>query len=114
MEECIFCKIVAGEINSDIIYEDDKVIAFKDINPEAPLHNLIIPKKHIPTLVDIKEDDKELIGHIYWVASKIAKDEGIAEDGFRVVTNCNKAGGQTVYHIHYHLLGGRNLQWPPG
>ncbi|PRX28345.1 histidine triad (HIT) family protein [Orenia metallireducens] len=114
MEECIFCKIVAGEINSNIVYEDDKVIAFKDINPEAPIHHLIIPKKHIPTLLDLQEDDKELIGHIYLVASKIAQDEGIAEDGFRVVSNCNEAGGQSVYHIHYHLLGGRNLQWPPG
>ncbi len=114
MEDCIFCKIVAKEIESDIVYEDDRVVAFKDIEPQAPIHYLIIPKKHIPTLVDLQEEDNNLVGHIYQVANKIAKDEGIAKDGFRVVSNCNKAGGQTVYHIHYHLLGGRNLQWPPG
>ncbi|WP_018247796.1 histidine triad nucleotide-binding protein [Orenia marismortui] len=114
MEDCIFCKVVSGEIESNIIYEDDKVVAFEDINPQAPVHYLVIPKKHIPTLLEIKEEDQKLIGHIYRVISKLAKKEGIAEDGFRVVSNCNEAGGQTVYHIHYHLLGGRNLQWPPG
>ncbi|TDX51069.1 histidine triad nucleotide-binding protein [Orenia marismortui] len=114
MEDCIFCKVVSGEIESNIIYEDDKVVAFEDINPQAPVHYLVIPKKHIPTLLEIKDEDQKLIGHIYSVISKLAKKEGIAEDGFRVVSNCNEAGGQTVYHIHYHLLGGRNLQWPPG
>ena len=114
MEDCLFCKIVDGEIDSDIVYEDEQVIAFKDINPQAPTHILIAPKKHIPTLLDLEEEDNELVGHIYQVAKELAQKEGIAEDGFRVVSNCNEAGGQTVFHIHYHLLGGRDLQWPPG
>lgn len=114
MEECLFCKIIDGEIDSDIVYEDEQVIAFKDINPQAPTHILIVPKKHISTLLDLDTEDNQLIGHIYQVANKLAKREGIAEDGFRVVSNCKEAGGQTVFHIHYHLLGGRDLQWPPG
>ena len=114
MEDCLFCKIIDGQIDSDIVYEDEQVIAFKDINPQAPTHILIAPKKHISTLLDLEEADNQLIGHIYQVANKLAKEEGIAEDGFRVVSNCKEAGGQTVFHIHYHLLGGRDLQWPPG
>ncbi|MCK8826975.1 histidine triad nucleotide-binding protein [Natroniella acetigena] len=114
MEDCIFCQMIAGEMDSEIVYEDEEVIAFKDIEPQAPVHFLIIPKKHIPTLLDLQEGDKELVGHIYQVAAQLAQQEGIAEDGFRIVSNCKEAGGQTVYHIHYHLLGGRNLQWPPG
>ncbi|MCK8815923.1 histidine triad nucleotide-binding protein [Natroniella sulfidigena] len=114
MEDCIFCKIIAGEMESEILYEDEEVIAFKDIEPQAPIHFLIVPKKHIPTLLDIEEGDNELIGHIHQVANQLARQEGIAEDGFRIVSNCNEAGGQIVDHIHYHLLGGRNLQWPPG
>lgn len=114
MAGCIFCKIIAGEIDAKTVYEDEKVIAFRDIKPQAPTHILIVPKKHISTLLDLDTEDNELVGHIYQVANKLAEDEGIAEDGFRVVSNCNEAGGQTVFHIHYHLLGGRNLQWPPG
>ncbi|MGM0502659.1 MAG: histidine triad nucleotide-binding protein [Bacillota bacterium] len=114
MEDCLFCKIIDGEIDSDLVYEDEQVIAFKDINPQAPTHILIVPKKHISTLLDLEEDDNQLVGHIYQVANQLAEEEGIAEDGFRVVSNCNEAGGQTVFHIHYHLLGGRDLQWPPG
>ncbi len=114
MDDCLFCKIVAGEIDSDLIYEDEQVIAFKDIKPQAPTHILIVPRKHISTLLDLEEEDNQLVGHIYQVAKELAKREGIAEDGFRVVSNCNEAGGQSVYHIHYHLLGGRDLQWPPG
>ncbi|WP_408954868.1 histidine triad nucleotide-binding protein [Natroniella sp. ANB-PHB2] len=114
MEDCIFCQIIAGEMESEIVYEDEDVIAFKDIEPQAPVHFLILPKKHIPTLLDLKEEDNKLIGHIYQIANQLARQEEIAEDGFRVVSNCNEAGGQTVDHIHYHLLGGRNLQWPPG
>ncbi len=114
MTDCLFCKIISGEIDSKIIYEDEQVVAFKDIEPQAPIHYLIVPKKHISTLLDISNEDKELIGHIYTIANQIAQKEGVAEDGFRVVSNCKEAGGQTVYHIHYHLLGGRNLQWPPG
>lgn len=113
-DDCLFCKIVDGEIDSDIVYEDEQVIAFKDIEPQAPVHLLIVPKEHIPTLLDLEEEHKELIGHIYQVANQLAEETGIAEEGFRLVSNCKEAGGQTVFHIHYHLLGGRDLQWPPG
>ncbi len=109
MEDCIFCKIIAGEMEGDIVYEDDSVIAFKDIYPKAPIHHLIVPKKHIPTLVDLTEEDNDLVGHIYQVAKKIAKDEGVDEKGFRVVSNCREEGGQVVYHIHYHFLAGKKL-----
>ncbi len=114
MDDCLFCKIVQGKLNTELLYEDDQVIAFKDIEPQAPIHILIIPRKHIPTLLDMKKEDQELIGHIYHVASQLAKEFKIGEDGFRVVSNCNELGGQSVYHIHFHLLGGRNMQWPPG
>ncbi|AGB41803.1 HIT family hydrolase, diadenosine tetraphosphate hydrolase [Halobacteroides halobius DSM 5150] len=114
MEDCLFCKIVSGDVESDILYEDEQVIAFQDIKPQAPVHLLIVPKKHISTLLDLKEEDNNLVGHIYQVANKLAQQMEIAKDGFRVVSNCKEAGGQTVFHIHYHLLGGRNLQWPPG
>ncbi|MBM7623148.1 histidine triad nucleotide-binding protein [Sporohalobacter salinus] len=114
MSDCIFCKIANHEMDSDIVYEDGKVIAFRDLEPQAPVHILIVPKEHIATTLDLTEKDNELIGHIYQVASEIAEEEDIAEDGFRVVNNCNESGGQTVFHLHFHLLGGRNLQWPPG
>src|SRR5690554_1960012 len=114
MKDCLFCKIVNGEMNTDIIYEDEAIMAFQDIEPQAPVHILIIPKKHISTLLDLEKEDEALIGHIYSVAVQLARDNGIAEDGFRIVSNCNKEGGQSVYHIHFHLLGGRNMQWPPG
>lgn len=107
MEECIFCKIVNGEINSEIVYEDDKILAFKDVNPQAPVHILIIPKEHIPTVMDI--EDTELVADIYKIAQKLAREYDIADDGFRVVVNCNDQGGQVVYHIHFHLLGGKEL-----
>ncbi|MFW6006385.1 MAG: histidine triad nucleotide-binding protein [Halanaerobiales bacterium] len=113
-EDCLFCQIVAGEVDSDIIYEDEKVIAFEDINPQAPVHVLIIPRKHISTLTDLENEDYDLIGHIYQIANKLAERYNIAEDGFRIVSNCREKGGQTVFHIHFHLLGGRALQWPPG
>ena len=113
-EDCLFCKIIEGEIDSDIVYEDERVIAFKDIEPQAPVHFLIVPRKHIATLLDLEEEDNELIGHIYQVANQLAEEEGIAEDGFQIISNCGEAGGQSVFHIHYHLLGGRDLQWPPG
>jgi len=114
MKDCLFCKIVNGEMNTDIIYEDEAIMAFQDIEPQAPVHILIIPKKHISTLLDLEKEDEALIGHIYSVAVQLARDNGIAEDGFRIVSNCNEKGGQSVYHIHFHLLGGRNMQWPPG
>ncbi|MDI3547725.1 MAG: histidine triad family protein [Halanaerobiales bacterium] len=114
MQDCLFCKIANEELDTDFVYQDDKVVVFKDINPQAPVHLLIVPRKHIPTILDLKEEDKELVGYIYLLAARLAREEGIAEDGFRVVSNCNEQGGQTVFHIHFHLLGGRNLQWPPG
>lgn len=112
--DCLFCKIINGEIPSQKVYEDEYVYAFNDISPTAPVHVLIIPKKHISTINDIEEDDSELIGKIYLAAKKIAKEKGISEEGFRIVTNCNKNAGQTVFHIHYHLLGGREFNWPAG
>ncbi|MCX7903782.1 MAG: histidine triad nucleotide-binding protein [Caloramator sp.] len=114
MMDCIFCKIANGVIKTDFLYEDDKVVAFKDINPVAPAHVLIVPKKHIESALLIEGEDFNLIGHVFKVAQKLAKELGISEDGFRIVNNCNRAGGQTVMHIHFHLLGGRDMQWPPG
>ncbi|GLI53823.1 histidine triad nucleotide-binding protein [Thermodesulfovibrio yellowstonii] len=111
---CIFCKIVRKEIPSKILYEDDLVLAFEDIAPQAPIHILVIPKKHYSTVLDINENDKELIGHIFMVINKIVKQKGIDEKGFRVVMNCNSQGGQTVFHVHFHILAGRQMHWPPG
>lgn len=110
----LFTKIINREIPADIIYENDEIIAFNDINPQAPIHILIVPKKEISTINDIDEEDKGLIGKMFIVAKKIAKDLKIDESGYRTVFNCNEHGGQTVYHIHLHLLGGRQLSWPPG
>ena len=114
MADCLFCKIIAGEIPvSKKFYEDDKVFAFADINPQAPVHVLIIPKKHISSLENIKQDDMVLLGHIQLVASKIAKEQNLV-DGYRLVCNCGVDAGQTVQHLHYHLLGGRTFAWPAG
>ncbi len=112
MSDCLFCKIIAGDIPSNKIYEDEDVFAFHDIDAKAPHHFLVIPKKHIATLNDT--NDAELLGKLTLTASKIAKDLGIADSGYRTVMNCNKDGGQTVFHIHLHCLGGRELDWPPG
>lgn len=114
MDDCIFCKIIKGEIPSEKVYEDDTVLCFKDISPGAPVHVLIIPKKHIDSINDITEEDTKLIAYIYLIAKKIAHELGIANKGYRIVTNCGKDGGQTVPHVHFHMLGGRNLKWPPG
>ncbi len=114
MGNCLFCKMVAGDIKPDVVYEDDSVLAFRDLNPQAPVHILVIPKKHISTINDMSHDDERLIGKLYMAAKKITKQEGISEDGYRAVINCNKDGGQAVYHIHLHLLGGRSMVWPPG
>ena len=114
MDNCLFCNIVAGEIPADIVYEDDSIIAFRDINPQAPVHILIIPKLHISTLNDLSSEHAELIGELILSAKDIAKKEGISDAGYRTGFNCNKAAGQTVYHIHLHLLGGRDISWPPG
>ncbi|NOY62704.1 MAG: histidine triad nucleotide-binding protein [Gammaproteobacteria bacterium] len=114
MQECLFCKMVAGQITPDSVYEDDQVLAFRDINPQAPVHLLIIPKQHIATINDVDEQHVALMGRLFWVAKKVAAQEGLADPGYRVVMNCNEDGGQAVYHIHLHLLGGRALGWPPG
>ena len=111
--DCIFCKIISGEIPSEKVYESDKVVAFKDINPMAPVHILIIPKEHIKSVEEIDESKKELMGHIIYIASKLAKEKGL-DNGFRIVNNCGEDGGQTVGHIHFHILGKRKLLWPPG
>ncbi len=114
MQSCVFCKIVAGEIPSKKVYEDDALLAFEDVNPAAPVHILIIPKKHMETLHEIQDADKKLIGSIFIAANEITRKKGIAQEGFRIVANCGENGGQTVFHIHFHLLGGRRMEWPPG
>lgn len=111
---CLFCKIVAGEIPAQTVFENDRVLAFRDINPTAPTHILVIPKKHIATMNDATEDDGSLLGEMMLVAKDIANQEGVAEDGFRLALNTNHHGGQSVYHIHLHLLAGRQMSWPPG
>lgn len=114
MSNCIFCKIVAGEIPSDIVFQDDVCLAFRDINPGAPTHILIIPKEHIATLNDLTPEHESTAGHILLVAKEIARQLGVDASGYRVVANCNSDGGQAVFHVHFHLLGGRALSWPPG
>lgn len=114
MNDCLFCRIVEGKVKGDIIYQDKSVVAFRDLGPKAPVHILIVPRKHLATLLDVGEEDKGLIGDILYVASQLARDQGIAEGGFRVVVNCGPGAGQSVYHIHFHLLGGRTFSWPPG
>ena len=111
---CLFCKFVSGELKTDVVYETDKVFAFRDINPQAPSHVLIVPRNHIATINDLTAANADEIGNLYLAAKEIATDEGFSEDGYRVVMNCNAAAGQTVFHLHLHLLGGRNLTWPPG
>ncbi|MEG2353375.1 MAG: histidine triad nucleotide-binding protein [Clostridium sp.] len=113
MEDCIFCKILKGESPSEKVYEDDKVYAFKDIHPEAPVHILIIPKVHINSVNFLTKENKHIIGDVYYAAKKIAEGLGVSETGYRIVNNCGEDGGQTVAHIHFHLIGGRKLNWPP-
>ena len=114
MNDCLFCKISAGEIPADIVFNDDEVIAFRDINPQAPVHILVIPRAHLPTLLDTGIEQVELLGKLQHVAIDLARQEGLAADGFRLVTNCLENAGQSVFHIHLHLLGGRRMAWPPG
>lgn len=108
-DDCLFCKIVTGDIPGDIVHQDDKVIAFRDINPQAPVHLLIVPKKHISTLNELGEEDGPLIGHMANTAKRLAADNELTDRGFRLIMNCNEEGGQTVFHIHMHLMGGRQL-----
>ena len=113
-DDCLFCKIAAGEIPSDEVYSDAEFYAFRDINPGAPTHCLIVPRKHIARITEAGAEDEALLGRMFLRANAIAEAEGIVEPGFRYVINCNEHGGQTVYHIHLHILGGRELSWPPG
>ena len=114
MTDCLFCKILNGDIPADIVYESDTAIAFRDINPQAPTHVLIIPREHVSTINDITEGHQQLVGTLFSAAREIAAQEGVAESGYRVVMNCNEGAGQSVFHIHLHMLGGRRLDWPPG
>lgn len=111
--DCLFCNIVKGQIPSEKVYEDNAVYAFKDVNPEAPVHILIIPKRHIKSVDELEETDKELVGHIFLVAKKLAKENKL-ENGYRIVSNIGEEGGQSVKHLHFHLFGGRSFNWPPG
>ncbi|MFN3134783.1 MAG: histidine triad nucleotide-binding protein [Candidatus Kryptonium sp.] len=114
MNECIFCEIIAKKMPADFVYEDDEIVAFKDINPQAPVHILVVPRKHYSTLLDIKPEDAELMGKLIFVANEVAKKFNIHNRGFRLVFNCNREAGQSIYHVHLHLLGGRIMMWPPG
>jgi histidine triad (HIT) family protein len=114
MEDCLFCKIVNNEIPAELIFEDDRIVAFNDINPQAPIHILIIPKEHFASLNDMPEEKKDLMGHILLRARQIAQNLGIQENGYRIVLNTARDSGQEVFHIHFHLLGGRRMTWPPG
>jgi histidine triad (HIT) family protein len=114
MSDCLFCGIVEGKIKANVVYQDDALVAFKDIAPKAPVHILIIPRKHTVGVSDIAEQDRDLIGRIFQVAAKLAREQGIAESGYRVVVNSGPDAGQSVFHLHYHLLGGRQMSWPPG
>ncbi len=114
MSECLFCGIIDGRIKGDIVYQDPSILAFKDVQPRAPVHLLIVPRKHIATLLDLETSDGALVGEIFRVAGRLAEEQGIAKRGFRVVVNCGAEAGQSVFHLHFHLLGGRALGWPPG
>ena len=114
MDNCLFCKIASGEIDSELVYSDEHQFAIKDINPQAPTHLLIIPKKHIRTIMDIEDSDNELLGSVYILAKSLAQENDLEASGYRVVVNCGSGAGQSVFHIHFHLLGGRPMKWPPG
>jgi len=114
MQTCVFCKIVRKEIPSDIIYEDDELLAFRDVNPQAPVHILIVPKKHVDGILALREDDASLVSKAILLAGRLARQDGVAESGFRLVCNTNRDAGQSVPHLHIHLLGGRAMGWPPG
>ena len=114
MSDCIFCKIGSGEIPVDKLYEDGSIVGFRDIQPEAPTHVVVIPKKHIATMNDATKSDSQVLSNMLLASQKIAKNEGLAEGGYRIVINCNRDGGQAVFHLHAHVLGGRRMSWPPG
>jgi histidine triad (HIT) family protein len=112
--DCLFCKIIAGEVPAKIVHQDEHLIAFQDINPQAPMHVLIVPRRHVPTLNDLEPSDDQLVGEMVRRAAAIARERGHADQGYRTVFNCNPGAGQTVFHIHLHVLGGRSFTWPPG
>ena len=114
MPDCLFCKIIAGEIPATLVYQDERLIAFRDLNPQAPMHVLIVPRRHIATLNDLAAEDDGLVGEMIRRAATLAKEHGHAEGGYRTVFNCNAGAGQSVFHIHLHVLGGRAMTWPPG
>ena len=114
MPNCIFCKIAGGEIPADIVAETEDLVAFRDLTPQAPVHILVIPRKHIPTLNDMEACDRDIISGAFLLAKNIAKKEGISENGYRLVLNTNSGAGQSVFHMHLHILGGREFRWPPG
>ena len=114
MSQCLFCQIINRELNAQIVYEDDRVVAFNDINPQGPTHVLIVPRRHIASLNDLAEDDDQIVGELVRRAAAIAKARGISANGYRTVFNTNREAGQTVFHIHLHLIGGRAMHWPPG
>jgi histidine triad (HIT) family protein len=112
--DCLFCKMVAGTIKPDKVHEDDEILAFRDIHPQAPVHVLVVPKQHIATLNDLTPAQAALVGRLFLVAQQVARQSGIAESGYRTVMNCNRDAGQSVWHVHLHVLGGRVMEWPPG
>jgi histidine triad (HIT) family protein len=114
VDNCLFCRIASGEMASDIVYEDDAVLAFNDVNPKAPVHILVIPREHIATLNDLDDGQTDLVGRLYLAARDIAREQGFADPGYRTVINCNRQAGQSVFHLHLHLLAGRLMGWPPG
>jgi len=114
MSDCIFCKIASKSIPSKLIYEDDQVVAFDDLHPQAPVHSLVIPKRHVVSVQELGEQDQALLGRLVLACAKIAKLKGLAENGYRLVTNTGRDGGQSVFHLHFHVLGGRHMAWPPG
>jgi histidine triad (HIT) family protein len=114
MAECLFCRVIAGQIPAAIVYQDERLIAFKDINPQAPLHVLVVPRRHVATLNDLAAQDDALVGEMIRRAAALAREQGYAESGYRTVFNCNAGAGQSVFHIHLHVLGGRTFTWPPG
>jgi len=113
-QTCLFCRIAAGELEAEIVYENDRLLAFRDISPKAPVHVLLIPRIHIPTVDDLGEEHRDLLADLFLAASRIARDQGVDEGGYRLVVNCREGAGQSVFHLHMHLLGGRPFQWPPG
>ena len=114
MSDCLFCALVEGKVKANLVYQDDSIVAFKDIAPKAPVHILIIPRKHLVSVSDIAEADRALIGQIFQVAARLAREQGVADSGYRVVVNSGADAGQSVFHLHFHLLGGRQMSWPPG